>query len=362
MTQTSTTTSTLPDPERLQALLGTVVTELGAVPSAGLLVLGQRLGLFDAIASHGPCGSQALADATGTDERYVREWSLAMAAAGYVDRDASTGEVSLCPEQRLVLLPGGPVSAPVGAATWLAVVSDLEALERAFRSGDGIGWHQQHHDLAPGVDAFFRPGYEAFLTTEWLPALDGVVERLEAGARVLDVATGHGSAPLIVAAAYPLTHVLGVDYHRDSVVAAREAALRSGLDDRVEFEVADATDLPSIPMGGWDLVTTFDALHDLPDPGAVARRVREVLSADGTWMVVEPAAGDDPADNLHPVGRFYYAASTFLCVPNARWHGGTGLGAQAGEGPIRDLAVEAGFNRVSCVARTPFNAVYEIRP
>jgi SAM-dependent methyltransferase len=350
--------STALDPDRLQALLGQAVNDLGAVPSAALVVLGDRLGLFTALAQQGAQTSDALARATGTEERYVREWARALAAGGYLTYLADQDAYAVSAEQSLVLVPGGPVHVPSAAAMWLSAVTSLDTLQDAFRSGRGISWNEQGVEVWRGTDAFYRPGYEASLVHEWVPALDGVVQRLRAGAQVADIGTGYGSAPIILAHAFPDIRVTGFDDHAASVQAARQAAVQAEVADRVDFEVSDAA---SFPGSGYDLVTTMDALHDLGDPVGAARRVYDALAADGTWMVVEPAAADRVEDNLNPVGRLFYAASTLLCVPHARSQGGEGLGAQAGAAAVESVARQAGFTRVRLATRTAFNAIYEIR-
>jgi SAM-dependent methyltransferase len=347
------------DPERLHALLDRVVIDLGAIPSAALLVLGDRLGLFQALASDGPATSATLARATGTDERYVREWARALAAGGYLTFDLRDGTYRLSPEQAATLVPGGPVDVPTAAAMWLATAADLCGIENAFKTGAGIGWHEQGSHVWHGTDAFYRPGYQAHLIADWLPVLDGVTTVLAGGGTVADIGTGYGSAPLLIADAFPAARVTGFDYHPESVQHARRAAQAAGLGDRVHFDVADAA---AFPGRDYDLVTMFDVLHDLGDPVAAARQVRQALTDDGTWLVVEPRAGDQVEQNLHPLGRLFYAASTLLCVPNARSQGGDGLGAQAGEAAVRTVAEAAGFTRFRRAAETPFNLVYEIRP
>jgi ubiquinone/menaquinone biosynthesis C-methylase UbiE len=233
-------------------------------------------------------------------------------------------------------------------------------LAEAFRTGKGVAWHEHNHDVFVGVDAFYRPGYVAELVPNWIPALDGVEAKLIAGGLVADVACGLGSSSVLIAEAFPNTTVVGSDYHTESIELARKKAAEAGLSDRVAFEVASADGFSGT---GFDLVTMFDALHDLGDPVSAARRVREALAPDGTWLLVEPYAPENVEDTFNPVGRLYYAGSTFLCVPNAMSQpGGYALGAQAGERPIREIAEQAGFTRFRQVAQTPFNLVYEIRP
>ena len=355
-TKGSTMTSTI-DMTALQELLGRAVVDLGAVPTAGLVCLGERLGLFSALAG-GPHTTAELAQATGSDERQVREWSRALAAGGYLTLEGED-VLSLSPEQAAVLCPGGVLDLPAAFDMMLACGGALDRLEESFRTGSGIPWGEHDERVHHGVARFFRSGYEQNLVAEWLPAVDGLVDRLTAGARVLDVATGYGVVPILLAEAFPQTEVHGVDGHGPSVEAARAAAREAGLDGRVHLGTTDAGELPA---GPFDLVTTCDALHDMGDPAAAARAVRSVLADDGVWLVVEPMAGSTVAENLHPVGRLYYGGSTMICVPHARSEGGAALGAQAGEEAVRTVAAEAGFGRFRRAAETPFNTVYEIRP
>jgi 2-polyprenyl-3-methyl-5-hydroxy-6-metoxy-1,4-benzoquinol methylase len=347
------------DHDRLNDFLGRFTADLGAAGSAGLAVIGNRLGLYRALAD-GPATPQGLAGRTGCDERYLREWLANQAAGGYVQYDPATGEFSLSEEQAFCLAdPHGPNL----SAAFLIVLGYLRAeprLTEAFRTGAGMGWHEHEEDVFTGCDAFFRPGYTAELVPNWIPALDGVEEKLAAGARVADLGCGLGSSSVLVARAFPRSTVVGSDYHAASVDLARKHAAEAGVADRVTFEVATAQ---TFTGSGFDLVTTFDALHDMGDPVAAARRVREALAEDGTWLLVEPNAGDRVEDNLTPVGRLFYAGSTFLCVPNAlSQDGGHALGAQAGEAAVRDVVTAAGFTRFRRAAQTPFNLVYEVRP
>ena len=347
------------DHDKVTAFLGQLVTDLGAAGSVGAVAIGHRLGLYAALAQ-GPATPQRFAERTGCHARYLTEWLRGQAAAGYVSYDTATGEFSLTDEQAFCLAdPNGP-NLP---AACLAVVGYLRAeprLTEAFRTGQGVAWHQHDEDVFVGCDAFYRPGYVAELVPNWIPALDGVTAKLDAGARVADVGCGLGSSALLVAQAYPRTTVVGSDYHAESIELARKKAAEAGVGDRVTFEVATAQ---TFSGAGYDLVTMFDCLHDMGDPVGAARRVREALAPDGTWLLVEPLAGDDVEDNLNPVGRLYYNGSLFLCVPNALSQpGGHALGAQAGEAAMRQVAEEAGFSRFRRAAQTAFNLVYEIRP
>jgi SAM-dependent methyltransferase len=346
--------------DRLMEFVGKFVADLGATMAAGGVVLGDRLGLYRALAA-GPQRPQELAGRTGTAPRYVEEWLRGQAAGGYVEYDAHTGTYSLTEEQAFALTdPDGPVFAPGAFQLALAALKAEPRIRDAFRTGDGFGWHEHDDDVFVGCERFFRPGYSANLVDAWLPALDGVVDGLGRGIRVADVGCGHGASTVLMARAFPRSTFTGSDYHGGSIDVARKRAAEAGVDDRVRFETAGAQ---SFSGGPYDLVTTFDALHDMGDPLGAARHVREQLTDDGTWMIVEPAAGPSVGDNLNPVGRVYYTFSAFLCVPNAlAQEGGYSLGAQAGEEPVRRLATDGGFTRFRRAAETPFNAVYEARP
>jgi SAM-dependent methyltransferase len=349
------------DNGRLDAFLGQVVGELGATANAGLVVLGDRLGLYRAMADAGPLSASELARRSGTAERYVREWLNAQAAGGFVEYDPVTDRYTLPAEQALVLAEEDSPAFVAGAFQMaLATLLAVDRIESAFRSGAGIGWHEHHEGVHVGCDRFFRPGYNANLISAWLPALEGAEEKLRAGARVADVGCGLGTSTRLLAAAYPKSTIHGFDYHDESIRMARERAREAGLDSNTSFEVAAAA---AFPGTGYDLVAMFDCLHDMGDPVGAARHVRAALAGDGTWLVVEPLAGDRVEENLNPVGRAYYAFSTLVCTPNSlSQEVGLALGAQAGEARIRDVATSAGFSRFRRVTETPFNAVYEIRP
>jgi len=345
------------DHETLHELLGRFVGDLGAVGSAGAMAIGNRLGLYRALAQ-GPATAERFAERTGYHLRYLTEWLRGQAAAGYVSYDS--GEFSLTPEQAFCLAdPNGPDF----SAASLILLGYLQAepkITEAFRTGEGVGWHEHAGDVFVGCDAFYRPGYVAELVPTWIPALDGVEEKLTTGARVADVGCGLGSSSVLLGEAYPRSTITGSDYHEESIILARKKAADAGVADRVTFEVATAQTFAGT---GYDLVTTFDCLHDLGDPLGAARRVRAALAPDGTWLVVEPNAADAVEDTLNPVGRLYYNGSLFLCVPNALSQpGGYALGAQAGEAAVRKIAAEAGFTRFRRAAESPFNLVYEIRP
>jgi SAM-dependent methyltransferase len=348
------------DQDKLMEFLGRFVGDLGATMAAGSVVVGDRLGLYKALAGK-PQTAQELADATGTDPRYVEEWLRGQAAGGYVGFDAAGGTYSLSEEQAFALTdPDGPVYMPGAFELALGSLKAVPRITEAVRTGAGVGWHEHDHDVFTGCERFFRPGYLANLMPSWLPALDGVEEKLRAGATVADIGCGHGSSTVLMANAFPASTFVGSDYHDSSIEQARQRAGEAGVGDRVTFQVASAQ---TFNGGPYDLVTTFDAIHDMGDPLGAATHVREALAPDGTWMIVEPFAGDTVADNLNPVGRVYYSFSTFLCVPNAlSQSGGYALGAQAGEPPIRRIVTDAGFTRFRRVAETPFNIVYEARP
>ncbi|HEY2079004.1 MAG TPA: methyltransferase domain-containing protein [Streptosporangiaceae bacterium] len=348
------------DQDKLNSFLHKFVVDLGATMAAGNVLVGDRLGLYRALAEH-PMLPHELAQQTGTATRYVDEWLRGQAAGGYVEYDARTGAYSLTPEQAFALTdPDGAVFAPGAFELALAALKSDQKVTDAFRTGAGVGWHEHDHGVFSGCERFFRPGYSANLVSAWLPALDGVETKLTTSARVADVGCGHGASTTLMARAYPQSTFTGSDSHEDSIIQARKRAADAGLNAQVSFDVAAAQ---TFDGGPYDLVTTFDCLHDMGDPLGAARHIREVLAADGTWMVVEPAAGNSIADNLNPVGRVYYSFSTFLCVPNALSQaGGYSLGAQAGEESIKRLATDAGYSRFRRAAETPFNIVYEIRP
>ena len=346
--------------DKLGELLGTFVTDLGATIAAGNVVVGHRLGLYRRLAD-APATAEQLAQRTDTDPRYVAEWLSGQAAGGYVSYDPATEQFSLTGEQAYALAdPEGPLYLPGAFILAVGALRAESQITDAFRTGAGMGWHEHHEDVFTGCEMFFRPGYVANLTSSWIPALDGVEAKLADGGRVADVGCGHGASTVLLAQAYPKAKILGSDYHQASIDTARKRAADAGVADRARFEVASAQTFSGT---GYDLVATFDCLHDMGDPVGAAAHIRQALAADGTWLIVEPLAGDALADNLNPVGRIYYSGSTFLCVPNARSQpGGYALGAQAGEAAIRRVAEQAGFTRFRRAAETPFNAVYEARP
>jgi SAM-dependent methyltransferase len=348
------------DPDKLNAVLGRFVDDLGATMAAGGIVVGHRLGLYKALAE-GPATPDELAERTRTSPRYVAEWLRAQAAGGYAEFDPDSGRFSLSEEQAFVLTdPDGAVYTPGAFVLALGALRAESQITDSFRTGAGMGWHEHHDDVPLGCELFFRPGYIANLVPSWIPALDGVEAKLTAGARVADVGCGLGASTVLMAQAFPNSTFTGSDYHGESIELARKRAADAGVEDRTTFEVASAKDFPGRDL---DLVATFDCLHDMGDPVATARHVRESIAPDGTWLIVEPYATDTVAGNLNPVGRAYYGFSTFLCVPNAlSQEGGYALGAQAGEAAIREVVTEAGFTRFRRAAETPFNNVFEARP
>ena len=348
------------DEARLNELLGRFVVDVGAGFQVLAAVIGDRLGLYRALRAVMPAVPADVAREAGVDERYVREWLATQAAGGYVSYDAGTERFFLTEEQTLVLADPEGMQAAAAFLIPLAAGVNIDRITEAVRTGQGFPWHAHDPALFEGTERFFRPGYAAGLVSSWIPALEGVEEKLRAGARVADVGCGHGSSTLLLAAAYPACQVVGFDYHAPSIEQARERAADAGLADRVSFEEASAADFPG---EGYDLVSIFDALHDMPDPLAASRHVRESLAEDGTFLLVEPYANDRLEDNLNPVGRLYYGASTVLCVAHSKTEEPrTALGAQAGEAKLAEVLREAGFRSVRRAAETPFNLVLEARP
>jgi SAM-dependent methyltransferase len=357
---TTTDTPTLETTEdELMAFVHRAVGDVGTVLNGAMVVIGDRLGLYRAMAGRGPMTPAELAEATDTDERYLREWLSAQAAAGYVTHEGD-GHFRL-PDEVAIALTDETSPACVVGAFELAVAS-LQATDRiteGFRTGAGMPWGEHHHDVHEGCERFFRPGYLNNLVETWLPALDGVVDRLQTGIRVADIGCGHGASTLTMAKAFPNSTFVGFDGHPASIEAARERAADAGVSDRVTFEVATAKDV----TGEFDLICYFDCLHDMGDPVGALQAARGALADAGTIMLVEPMAGDTVDDNLNPVGAAYYAFSTMLCTPSSRSQEvGAALGAQAGEARLRDVAADGGFAQVRRVAETPFNMVLELRP
>lgn len=345
--------------DRLNEFLGKAVGDIGAAMSANLVLIGDRLGLYKALAKMGPVTPAELAKATKTAERYVREWLSNQAAGGYVTYDASTSRYSLPPEQAYALADeSSPVFLPGAFQVIAAAFMAEPKIEQRFKTGKGLGWDEHDHRLFDGTERFFRPNYVGNLVSNWIPALDGVEAKLKAGATVADVGCGFGSSTIIMAKAYPRSTFIGFDYHKPSILAARKRAKDAGTKN-VSFKVAKSTDYPG---KGYDFVTHFDCLHDMGDPVGAARHVHETLAADGTWMIIEPFANDRVEDNLNPIGRVYYAASTMICVPASLAYKGPALGAQAGETRLREVATKGGFTRFRRATQTPFNLVLEARP
>ena len=349
------------DMDRVNEFVGQVIGEIGATLNTALVAIGDRLGLYRAMAGAGALSPAELAARTGTAERYVREWLNAQAAGGYVTYDPGTATYELPPEHALAL---ADEESPAFLAGFFqiaaATVRDAPRLVDAFRSGAGLGWHEHDEDVFHGCERFFRTSYRTNLVPAWIPALDGVEAKLRAGASVADVGCGHGASTLLMAEAFPASTFVGFDYHPGSIATAERRARDAGVSDRVRFEVAPAS---SFPGRGYDLVTTFDCLHDMGDPVGAARHVLRSLDRDGTWMIVEPMAGDRVEDNLNPVGRAYYGFSTLLCTPaSLSQEVGAALGAQAGEARLAAVARQGGFTRFRRATETPFNVVLEARP
>jgi SAM-dependent methyltransferase len=361
MTATDTPAVPTIDPDRVEHYVHQLVGELGTAMSSVLVHVGDRLGLYKAMAGAGPITSATLAQRTGTAERYVREWLANQTAGGYVVYDPTGGTYQLPPEHALVLADErSPVFLAGAFETIASCYADHDVVADAFRSGAGIGWHAHDERLFTGVVRLFRPGYAAHLVQDWLPRLDGVVAKLQAGAKVADVGCGYGASTIIMAEAFEASRFHGFDPHQPSIASARAAAAAAGVQQRTTFDLETAEDLPH---DGYDLVCLFDALHDMGDPVGAARRIRDALAPDGTLLLVEPNAGDALEQNLNPVGRTYYGLSTVICTPGSlAQEGGLGLGAQAGERQLTSLLHEAGFSCVRRAAETPFNMILEARP
>ena len=347
--------------QKLNAFMGRFVADFGAVMHAPLVVLGERLGLYKALAAAGSVTAAELASRTETNERYIAEWLGANAASGYVEYDAETGSYSMTEEQAFALADDSSQAYIPGAFVLaMSVYVDIPKITAAFKTGEGVGWHEHHHCLFEGTEKFFRPSYAGNLVASWLPALEGVEAKLRAGARVADVGCGHGASTILMAKAFPEARFFGFDYHAASIDRAREAAALAGVADRVTFEVASAK---AYPGQGYDLVTFFDCLHDMGDPAGASKHVLASLAPDGTWMIVEPFAGDRLEQNLNPIGRIFYSASTMICTPASRAQEvGLALGAQAGEARLAEVVKRGGFTRFRRATETPFNLVLEARP
>jgi SAM-dependent methyltransferase len=346
--------------DKLNAFIGQFVTDLGASVHAGMVVIGEKLGLYKALAS-GPMNAAQLAARTGTDERYLHEWLASQAAGGYITYDNKTEKFSLTEEQSFTLAhEDSPAYLPGAFELALGSLAAVPRIAESFRTGAGMGWHEHDDGVFQGCEKFFRPGYAANLVSSWIPALHDVKQKLEAGARVADVGCGKGASTLLMAKAFPKSRFFGFDYHDKSVESARESARLAEVAGCVSFDVSKAKEFPG---KDYDFVAVFDCLHDMGDPVGAAQHVRQSLAKDGTWMIVEPFANDQLKDNLNPVGRVYYSFSTLLCTPCSRSQEvGLCLGAQAGEKRIREVVTSAGFSRFRRAAETPFNIVYEARP
>jgi SAM-dependent methyltransferase len=345
---------------KLEALLGKVVGDLGGGFGALLAFVGDRLGLFKAMADAGPMSAEALAQKTGTNARMIKEWLASQAAGGYVSYDPESGTYSLSEEQALALAhEGGPAFMQGGFQVLVSIFEDEQKIVDAVRTGKGLSWADHDKCLFEGTERFFRPGYNANLPTSWIPALDGVEEKLKSEGKVADVGCGHGASTILMAKTYPNSRFYGFDYHAPSIEWATRQAEKEGVSDRVTFQVAKSTDFPG---DDYDLVAFFDCLHDMGDPAGAAAYVRGTLKKDGTWLIVEPLAGDRLEDNLSPLGRLFYSASATICVPASLAHGGAALGAQAGEAKLREVVTGGGFTRFRRATQSPTNMVLEARP
>jgi len=346
--------------DKVHEFVGKALGDLGGALTAALVVIGDKLGLYRAMAAGGPMTPAEIAARSGTTERSVREWCHAQTAAGYITYDPASGKFTLPAEHAVALTDeNSPACVLGGFQGMTAAMKATPKVIDAFLSGKGVGWHEHDPELFCGTERFFRPGYNANLVSTWIPALDGVDAKLKAGARVADIGCGHGASTIIMAEAYPQSRFVGFDYHRPSIESARKRAAEAGLSDRVSFEVASAKDFP----GQYDLVAFFDSLHDMGDPTGAAAHVRQTLGKDGTWLLVEPFAGDKLEDNLHPLGRLFYSVSTLVCTQaSLSQEVGTALGAQAGEARLREVVTKAGFTRFRRATETPVNLVFEVRP
>jgi SAM-dependent methyltransferase len=349
------------DEAKLEAFMGQAVTDMGAIISAPLFLIGEKLGLYKAMAGAGPLSSEEVAERAGVAERSVREWLRNQAAGGYISYDPDSDRYTLPDEHALALADEDSPFYILGVYESIAsLYADEQKITDAFRSGSGMGWHEHDHRLFRGTERFFRPGYRAHLVAEWIPALEGVEEKLTRGARVADVGCGHGASTVIMAQAFPNSEFVGFDYHEASIERAREIAEEAGVADRVSFAAASAKDYPG---SDYDLVCVFDCLHDMGDPVGASAHIHQSLAPDGTWMIVEPFAGDSVQENLNPVGRVFYGASTVICTPaSLAQEVGLALGAQAGEERLAEVIKEGGFSSVRRATQTPFNLVLEARP
>jgi SAM-dependent methyltransferase len=348
------------DEATLEQFIGRFVTDFGAAMHGATVVIGDKLGLYKALADKGPVTGAELAEYTGYDVRLVEEWLNAQFVSSYCEYDPSDGTFRLTDEQAAVLADDSTPAFLAGAQTIAAAVyKDEENIRGAFVNGRGLGWHEHSHDLFHGTERLFKPGYLGNLVSAWIPALEGVDAKLRGGARVADIGCGHGSSTILLAQQYPDSEIVGFDYHQSSIETARKRAAEAGVADRVKFEVASAQDFPGT---GYDLVCIFDALHDMGDPVGAARHIREALAEDGTWLLVEPMAIDGLENNVNPVSRIFYAGSVNICTPAAEAQpGGFALGNQVGDEYWQSLLGEAGYSRFRRATETPFNRVFEVR-
>jgi len=349
------------DEARLEQFMDTFIGDFGAALHASTVVIGDKLGLYRALAELGPSDAATLADATRCDPRLVQEWLDAQYVSGYCHHSAQTATYWLSPEQAAVLADPSSPFLLIGSMTIAAsTAKDEERIREAFRSGAGVGWQDHHHDLFHGTERLFKPGYAANLVSQWIPVLEGVAAKLTRGCAVADLGCGHGASSILLAQAYPHSTITAFDSHVASIDVARKRAAEAGVADRLRFEVASAQDFPGT---AFDLVCVFDAFHDMGDPPGAARHIREALAPDGTWLLVEPMAGDCVDDNVNPVGRIFYAASTFICTPAAQAQpGGYALGSQVPQATLADIVAGAGFSHFRRVTETPFSRVFEARP
>ena len=347
--------------DKLNALVGKFVNDLGAAVGGPAILAGEQLGLYKALAGMGKATSEELARKTGLKERYLREWLAGQAASGWIEYDAPAQRFWMTPEQQLVMTnEDSPVYVPGAFSIVSSVYKDQRRIVEAIKKGTGFGWHEHHVDLFAGTRKFFRPGYVNNLVQSWLPSLEGVVAKLEAGAKVADVGCGYGASTILMAQAFPKSTFVGFDYHLESIEWASNEATTAGVTKNIEFRAATAKEFPG---HGYDLVTFFDCLHDMGDPVGAAKHVHQALKPDGTWMVVEPFAKDELADNLNPVGRVFYNASFNVCVPaSLSQEVGLGLGAQASDASLTEVFRSGGFSKIRKAVETPFNRVFELRP
>jgi 2-polyprenyl-3-methyl-5-hydroxy-6-metoxy-1,4-benzoquinol methylase len=347
--------------EKLHEFLGRAIVDFGAVFNAALVRIGDKLGLYKALGAGGPQTSAELAKRTGTNERYIREWLCNQAAGGYVTYDAPSGKFYLSDEQSFTMADeSSPVFLPGAFQVALAATKAESELAERFTTGQGLGWHEHHHELFVGTERFFRPGYAANLVSSWIPSLRGVDQKLKSGAKVADVGCGLGASTILMAQSYPNSEFAAFDYHEKSIETARQRAREAGVGDRIYFQVAKAKDYPG---RDFDFVTFFDCLHDMGDPAGASAHVYSTLKKDGTWMIVEPFAGDKVEDNMNPIGRAFYGASALICTPaSMAQEVGLALGAQAGEMRLREVVTSGGFTSFRRAAQTPFNLILEARP